>query len=701
MRFKVKYQKSGTSVSKSQSAELDPFMRMHKEGDALLIEHCFEKADLTIDWLVNDFIHSRGNPWKFDHSLVMQIVDSAGGQCNTNHNRKIHLKNRYEYIVKPELPSYLSDFASSRGGRENVIDLFRELYRFVADNIIGSSLIDAGSSDGVLGYAVAALRPEIKVILSDLEPNLIARDWLCEETGKFLEHIVWDITGDNRTDSYNANKCSADTVSCLFVLEHIDSDKWRQSIEEIWKASAKRLIIAVPVECSDSMLNEHKGCFTGESLRSMLPEDAFVQIPVESTRVVIAVLDRDVERPVKTEELERLVLFEKLNNDYQNIEQYDDLKRLEAAVFKYPGDIHLNVLLAMAYQRSDRYEDMNTVIERLNYIEPWNVSARILQGSAAIKNGRYKEAEEQFRLAGNLNSISGELLEEVELSVAVLKLNDGEVEKALDGFKKIIKNNDRNFRAYGAAADALWQLGCLDKAIRYAETAIAKAGKWEEMKLKLSIWLKELDRTGEAIEILLQLTKTGNAEAWRRLGDINLQSGTYSEAARAYGNALKIDRHDKNAWLGLAAMAGKTGRRRASVCAMEKALSYSMNNGRMIAWVQDIASLEKYDLAMELAEKINAENSYEQNSFEEQAELKNSIDYTSLMADLCASGGKWSNAALYVLHHEQLHSGARSSKELLWAMQCTQKTSIKLKIFTILVGRMPGYITKKTKELFT
>ncbi|MEV1002344.1 class I SAM-dependent methyltransferase [Nonomuraea sp. NPDC050202] len=130
------------------------------------------------------------------------------------------------------------------------IQPFSVIYRRVRELRLGESLLDAGTCHGFLPLLLSADlpatgHPSPQLVGLDIEEFFIqaARKYAEDQGISGADFLAADLF-DPRVEFLPR----FDTVTAIHLLEHLDSDTAARALDVLWKRTAQRLIINVPIE---------------------------------------------------------------------------------------------------------------------------------------------------------------------------------------------------------------------------------------------------------------------------------------------------------------------------------------------------------------------------------------------------------------------------------------------------------------------
>ena len=141
---------------------------------------------------------------------------------------------------------------------------FAAVYRRILQCCTGASLLDVGTSLGLLPILVAERYASMNVVGADYRQDAIscATDLAAAAGAHRVKFIVKDVL----TQEFPAVG-SFDTVTAVHLLEHLREDALPLALTNMLSVTAERLIVSVPYEENVQDLYGHKQLFTPEKLQ--------------------------------------------------------------------------------------------------------------------------------------------------------------------------------------------------------------------------------------------------------------------------------------------------------------------------------------------------------------------------------------------------------------------------------------------------
>jgi arylsulfatase A-like enzyme/tetratricopeptide (TPR) repeat protein len=126
---------------------------------------------------------------------------------------------------------------------------------------------------------------------------------------------------------------------------------------------------------------------------------------------------------------------------------------------------------------------------------------------------------------------------------AAADYNEGKIEQAKEKLASVIKESPQFIRAYGDLAKIHNDTGRAELAVEVLRQALRNNPKNQNIMSKLGIYLTEMNKNDEAIDILTQCIKGENIdpENYNYLGVAYYKKGNFKLALENYNKALEID----------------------------------------------------------------------------------------------------------------------------------------------------------------
>lgn len=143
------------------------------------------------------------------------------------------------------------------------ITQFAAVYRRIIAYTTGASVLDVGTSLGLLPMLLAERHPSMIVAGCDHRQDAIscATDLAAANGTRQVTFLLKDVLSNDfpKVGSF-------DTVTAVHLLEHLAKDQMPLALTNLLSVTAKRLIVSVPYEESLQTLYGHEQAFTPETL---------------------------------------------------------------------------------------------------------------------------------------------------------------------------------------------------------------------------------------------------------------------------------------------------------------------------------------------------------------------------------------------------------------------------------------------------
>jgi tetratricopeptide (TPR) repeat protein len=194
---------------------------------------------------------------------------------------------------------------------------------------------------------------------------------------------------------------------------------------------------------------------------------------------------------------------------------------------------------AMQLHRSGRLADAAVRYRQVIRIEPRNVEALRLLGSARVGQGNIADAERWFRKALRVDPDSAAA--HIEYGVVLRQL--GRLTDAVASYRRALEVKPDYPGAHNNLGIALRDLGRLDEAIASYRRAVEIEPGYAEAHYNLGNTLMAASRLDQAIASYQQAIaiKPNYAYAYNNLGNALRQAGRLDEAAASYLRAVEIE----------------------------------------------------------------------------------------------------------------------------------------------------------------
>lgn len=165
-----------------------------------------------------------------------------------------------------------------KGGTGDFIGLFGAIYRYALDLIEAlpaatapPTVLDVATCFGFFPLLLARLRTAKtlgEIAACDLNPALMdfAADFARHEGLAEVEFGVSDILADDIERELAPLPTRYDVVTALHLLEHLEPAQTEQAVANLWRLTARRLIIAVPLETVPDPRYGHQQVFDRDRL---------------------------------------------------------------------------------------------------------------------------------------------------------------------------------------------------------------------------------------------------------------------------------------------------------------------------------------------------------------------------------------------------------------------------------------------------
>ena len=143
------------------------------------------------------------------------------------------------------------------------IAVFGRIYEHTQGLVAGSSLLDVGTCFGFFPLLLQQSRPQLEIAALDLSAPILELARVASASrrhAKAVEFVCGDACGLPFADG------SFDTVTCLHVLEHLQTHSAIQSLQEMCRVARRRVIVAVPLEAEPDPAYDHVQGFDQEGL---------------------------------------------------------------------------------------------------------------------------------------------------------------------------------------------------------------------------------------------------------------------------------------------------------------------------------------------------------------------------------------------------------------------------------------------------
>lgn len=241
-------------------------------------------------------------------------------------------------------------------------------------------------------------------------------------------------------------------------------------------------------------------------------------------------------------------------------ENEDARKHLERARQLTPWDASIHAALAQALARLGQDEESGRAAERARSLEPreavrdplWarEVQAlstsgafRFSHGVALAKRGKFEEAIDELKLAGEVFPDSYDVHFMLALSYAEL----GQAEPELEHLRRAVEIAPERLKGRLVLAQSLERLGRAAEALLHYRHALRVSPDSADVQLKVGSALARMQRYAEAVEALHNATTLdpANTDAHRRLGAALELLGRTDESREHYDEATRRAESDR------------------------------------------------------------------------------------------------------------------------------------------------------------
>ena len=260
-----------------------------------------------------------------------------------------------------------------------------------------------------------------------------------------------------------------------------------------------------------------------------------------------------------------------------------------------PRDPELHFLLGKGLLGLRRFLEAAEAFQTVNEVQPDNLDAWALRGTALAIQGNTREAETLLRetvarAPGHPDALSnlGNLLRE-----------SGRLEEALEVSRRAVNADPRHFGAFTNLGTVLMELGRLEEAEEALRRALDLQPRSFEAQNSLGVVLLRRGRLEEAIGALgmaLELDPR-RAEVWNNLGMALHDLHRLGEAREAQQQALELDPEYADAHANLGGTLLTLGRTEEAQAAFERALSLDPGNAYAQARLISLEGAEPGDPA--------------------------------------------------------------------------------------------------------
>ncbi len=200
------------------------------------------------------------HPADLSDRLAIRITDELG----------LHRQSDFETVMVGLIRSTIDDPVESwtafyRNSMQELISgisVFAPVHARAARLVVGDSVVDLGSCFGF--FALRLARNGIAVTATDI----------CDSTMRLLRNIAPELSCSLDTLACNANAVplpdgSADTVTAIHLLEHVDAGTGASIIAEAIRVARRRVVVAVPFESTPQTCHGHVRTFDADALHAL------------------------------------------------------------------------------------------------------------------------------------------------------------------------------------------------------------------------------------------------------------------------------------------------------------------------------------------------------------------------------------------------------------------------------------------------
>ena len=231
--------------------ELLPLLTAHRHR----IDSGYSEQDLferSVGDIVRSMTGNEGSAWRLFYTNTLNATQASAG---------------------------LTEPSGAANGRTNdFIGLFGAIYRYALELIEAlpastapPTVLDVATCFGFFPLLLARLRTAKtlgEIAGCDLNPALMdfAADYARHEGLAEVQFGVSDILADDIERELAPLPARYDVVTALHLLEHLEPAQTEQAVANLWRLTAKRLIIAVPLETVPDPRYGHQQVFNRERL---------------------------------------------------------------------------------------------------------------------------------------------------------------------------------------------------------------------------------------------------------------------------------------------------------------------------------------------------------------------------------------------------------------------------------------------------
>jgi tetratricopeptide (TPR) repeat protein len=201
------------------------------------------------------------------------------------------------------------------------------------------------------------------------------------------------------------------------------------------------------------------------------------------------------------------------------------------------SNLHANLRLASFFVLRREVARAAEYVEKALTIDPFDYSARLLDGAVRIFLGEYEKAVLSFKLATEQRPNSS--VAHTNMAVAYLRL--GRIERAMSCLKKSVALDPLNESAVALLADVSNSLETSEEAIPSLRYFVRYEQQKAPMWARLARALIHMQEYGEAIAALKrQSSVEDSADLWNNLGVAYHLRGDKTKAAESFLQAMRV-----------------------------------------------------------------------------------------------------------------------------------------------------------------
>lgn len=204
--------------------------------------------------------HSLG-PESLSERLVAEVTASIGDADFGQNEFELTMVGLVRSTVPDALGSWTVYYRNSLGELLDGTADFAPIHDKAAELVRGS-VLDLGSCFGFLPLRLAGAG--VPVTATDILPGTMTLlDAVAPTLGLRLDTLVCDAANVPVPDD------SADTVTAIHLLEHVDPDTGAAVVAEALRIARERVVVAVPYEDVATACHGHVRTFDADALRSL------------------------------------------------------------------------------------------------------------------------------------------------------------------------------------------------------------------------------------------------------------------------------------------------------------------------------------------------------------------------------------------------------------------------------------------------